>query len=45
MGEILVAVATKMGIALAEAIILRLVWHVWSVSARTLRTVAVPATA
>jgi cytochrome b len=44
MGQILVAVATKIGVALAEAIILRLVWQLWAAYGQRLRTaVAAPA--
>lgn len=45
MGEILVAVATKIGVALAEAIILRLVGELWAVYLRSLRTASAPAAA
>ena len=45
MGEILVAVATKIGVAIAEAIILRLAWELWSTYSRNLRTTAAPAAA
>ncbi len=45
MGEILIAVATKAAIALAEAILLRLVWQLYAAFSRSLRTVSVPAVA
>jgi hypothetical protein len=45
MGQILVAVATKIGIAVAEAIILRLVWQLWALCMRSLRTVSTSAVA
>ncbi|MFJ5531095.1 hypothetical protein [Streptomyces sp. NPDC093261] len=34
MGEILVAVATKIGLALAEAILMRLAWELWAAYSR-----------
>jgi hypothetical protein len=45
MGQILVAVATKIGAALAEALILRLAWQLWAAYARHQRTVTAPAAA
>ncbi len=45
MGGILVAVATKIGVALAEAIIMRVLWELWAAYARHLRTAAAPAAA
>ncbi|MEU6097105.1 hypothetical protein [Streptomyces sp. NPDC047079] len=45
MGEILVAVAAKIGLALAETIILRLAWQLWAAYSRHLRATAAPATA
>lgn len=45
MSQILVAVATKIGVALAEAVILRLAWELWAAYSRHLRTVGAPATA
>jgi hypothetical protein len=43
MVEILIAVATKVAVALAEAVILRLVWQLWATCARSLRMASVPA--
>ncbi|GAA3368277.1 hypothetical protein GCM10020367_06000 [Streptomyces sannanensis] len=43
MAEILAAVATKIIVALAEAIILRLIRELWAACSRSLRTVFVPA--
>lgn len=43
MGQILVAVATKISVALAETIILRLVWQMWAAYGQRLRTAAAPA--
>lgn len=40
MSEILAAVAMKIGVALAEAIILRLAWQLWAAYSRHLRTAA-----
>ncbi|MGW7404098.1 hypothetical protein ACWGI9_10205 [Streptomyces sp. NPDC054833] len=37
MGEFLVAMATKVAMALAEAIIMRLVWELWAACSRSLR--------
>lgn len=45
MGQILVAVATKIGAALAEALVLRLVWQLWAAYARRQGTATVPAAA
>ncbi|MER6130351.1 hypothetical protein ABT173_49035 [Streptomyces sp. NPDC001795] len=45
MGQILVAVATKIGIALAEAIILRLVWELWAAFSRYLSPAPAPTAA
>ncbi|MEU6370574.1 hypothetical protein ABZ876_33840 [Streptomyces sp. NPDC046931] len=45
MGEILVAVATKIGLALAEAIVLRVAWQLWAAYSRHLRATVIPATA
>ncbi|WP_265559021.1 hypothetical protein [Streptomyces hygroscopicus] len=45
MGGILVTVATKIGAALAEAIIMRVLWELWTAYARRLRTTAAPAAA
>ncbi|MFE9098962.1 hypothetical protein [Streptomyces sp. NPDC007264] len=45
MSQILVAVATKVGLALAEAVVLRLAWQLWAAYSRHLRTAAAPATA
>jgi hypothetical protein len=45
MGQILVAVATKIGVALAEAIILRLLCELWASYTRNSRTAAAPAAA
>ncbi|MGW7384405.1 hypothetical protein [Streptomyces sp. NPDC054794] len=45
MGEFLVAVATKIAVSLAEAIILRLVWELWAACSRSLRASFVPAAA
>ncbi|WP_181139183.1 hypothetical protein [Streptomyces sp. Ru72] len=45
MGQILVAVATKIGAALAEALILRLVWQLWAAYARHQRTATAPTAA
>ncbi|MDT0468402.1 hypothetical protein RM764_36340 [Streptomyces sp. DSM 41699] len=45
MGEILVAVATKIGLALAETILLRLAWELWAAYGRRVRTAAAPAAA
>ncbi|GAA3480006.1 hypothetical protein GCM10018966_065030 [Streptomyces yanii] len=43
MAEILAAVAMKIVVALAEAIILRLVWELWATCSRSIRTAFVPA--
>ncbi|MGW1160174.1 hypothetical protein ACWD5Q_28610 [Streptomyces sp. NPDC002513] len=40
MGEILVAVAAKIGLALAETILLRLAWELWAAYSRRVRTAA-----
>ncbi|MFE9609791.1 hypothetical protein [Streptomyces sp. NPDC006012] len=40
MGQILIAVATKVAVALAEAIILRIVWELWAACSRSLRSAA-----
>ncbi|MGW7522076.1 hypothetical protein [Streptomyces sp. NPDC054783] len=45
MAEILATVAMKIVVALAEAIILRLVWQLWSAYAPTLRRAFAPAAA
>ncbi|MFD5792111.1 hypothetical protein ACFWIO_00985 [Streptomyces diastatochromogenes] len=45
MAEILAAVATKIVVALLEAIVLRLVWQLWTTYARSLRTAFAPAAA
>lgn len=45
MGQILVAVATKIGVALAEAVVLRLAWELWAAYTRRRRTVTAPAAA
>ncbi|WP_189186730.1 hypothetical protein [Streptomyces albiflavescens] len=45
MAEILAAVATKITVALVEAIVLRLVWQLWSAYSRSLRTAFAPAAA
>ena len=45
MGQLLVAVATKIGVALAEAIILRLAWELWAAYTRRLHTATAPAAA
>jgi hypothetical protein len=37
MGEFLVAMATKVAMALAEAIVMRLVWELWAACSRSLR--------
>ncbi|MEU0835312.1 hypothetical protein [Streptomyces sp. NPDC005969] len=38
MAEFLAAVAMKIAVALAEAIILRLVWELWATCSRSIRT-------
>ncbi|MFJ7904253.1 hypothetical protein ACIQ6V_27845 [Streptomyces sp. NPDC096198] len=43
MGEILVAVAAKIGIAVAETIILRLAWQLWTAYTRHQHTGTAPA--
>ncbi|MFE7712028.1 hypothetical protein ACFU6I_41185 [Streptomyces sp. NPDC057486] len=43
MAEFLAAVAMKIAVALAEAIILRLVWELWATCSRSIRTAFVPA--
>jgi cytochrome b len=43
MVEILATLATKIAFALAEAIILRLVWELWAAYSRSLRTAFIPA--
>ncbi|MFI6493247.1 hypothetical protein [Streptomyces sp. NPDC050564] len=45
MVEILAAVATKIAVALAEAIILRLAWELWAAYSRSLRPAFIPAAA
>ncbi|TFV33667.1 hypothetical protein E4K10_38805 [Streptomyces sp. T1317-0309] len=45
MGQILVTVATKIGVALAEAILMRLVWELWAAFSRRLHTATAPAAA
>ncbi|MGW5476175.1 hypothetical protein [Streptomyces sp. NPDC004008] len=45
MGEILVAVAAKIGLALAETILLRLAWQLWAAYGRHVHTAAAPAAA
>ncbi|MGW1003182.1 hypothetical protein [Streptomyces sp. NPDC002520] len=45
MAEFLAAVAMKIAVALAEAIILRLVWELWATCSRSLRSASVPAAA
>ncbi|GAA3787667.1 hypothetical protein [Streptomyces chiangmaiensis] len=45
MSQILVTVATKIGVALAEAIIMRIVRELWAAYSRYLRTATTPATA
>lgn len=42
MAEILAAVATKIAVALVEAIVLRLVWQLWSACSQSLRTAFAP---
>ncbi|MEV6840372.1 hypothetical protein AB0N17_38750 [Streptomyces sp. NPDC051133] len=43
MAEILAAVATKIVVALVEALVLRLVWQMWSAYAISLRRAFAPA--
>ncbi|MFI9803176.1 hypothetical protein ACIHEJ_02160 [Streptomyces sp. NPDC052301] len=43
MAEILAAVATKIVVALVEALVLRLVWQMWSAHAVSLRKAFTPA--
>ncbi|MEU1595507.1 hypothetical protein ABZ468_22250 [Streptomyces sp. NPDC005708] len=45
MGQILAAVAMKIGVAIAEAIVMRLAWELWAACSRYLRTTATPAAA
>jgi hypothetical protein len=45
MVEILAAVATKIAVAVVEALVLRLVWQLWTTYARSLRTAFVTAAA
>ncbi|MFE1882035.1 hypothetical protein [Streptomyces diastatochromogenes] len=45
MAEILAAVATKIAVALLEAIVLRLVWQLWTTYTRSLRTAVAPGAA
>ncbi len=45
MGEFLVGVATRIGVALAEAIIMRLMWELWAALSRSLRPTVAPAAA
>lgn len=45
MGEFLVAMAAKVAMALAEAIIMRLVWELWAACSRSLRMNVVAAAA
>ncbi|MFB7497452.1 hypothetical protein ACFC09_22700 [Streptomyces sp. NPDC056161] len=42
MGEILITVATKVAVAIAEAIILRVLWDLWAACSRSLRGTARP---
>ncbi|MGW2182362.1 hypothetical protein ACWCXX_30585 [Streptomyces sp. NPDC001732] len=43
MAEFLAALAMKFAVALAEAIILRLVWELWATCSRSIRTAFAPA--
>ncbi|WP_225829958.1 hypothetical protein [Streptomyces sp. NK08204] len=45
MAEILAAVATKIAVAVVEAIVMRLLWQLWSAYAGSARTAWAPAAA
>ncbi|MET8248509.1 hypothetical protein ABZV31_31410 [Streptomyces sp. NPDC005202] len=45
MSEFLVAVAAKIGVAVAEAVILRLAWELWAAVSRSLRAASAAAPA